>query len=76
MSRVGHQVALYSTTLTPEIRRISGRFGSQQVVSSGRTLNFSHTSVTASVTASVTNGHEVIGNGSAAPQENPRVSKK
>jgi len=38
------QVEVYSNTLTPEIRRISGRFGSQQVVSSGKTLNFSRTS--------------------------------
>merc|ERR1712055_208841 len=38
------QVEVYSNTLTPEIRRISGRFGSQHVVSSGKTLNFSRTS--------------------------------
>jgi len=44
------QVEIYSNTLTPEIRRISSRFGSQQVVSSGKTLNFSRTST--SMTAS------------------------
>lgn len=55
------QVALYSSTLTPEIRRISARFGSQQMESSRKTINFSRNTVTATVTSkeTVTNGNGV-----------------
>jgi len=44
------QVELYSNTLTPEMRRIAGRLGTQQVVNNGKTLNFSRKTVEATVT--------------------------
>merc|ERR1712215_483317 len=46
------QVAHYSTTLTPEIRRISGRFGTMQIVSSGKKMNFSKSSSETRMTSS------------------------
>jgi len=48
------QVELYSNTLTPEMRRIAGRLGTQQVINNGKTLNFSRKTVEATITNGTT----------------------
>jgi len=59
------QVALYSNTLTPEIRRISYRFGSEQLESSRTTINYTHNTVSATslttegTVSNITNGNGV-----------------
>jgi len=63
------QVEIYSTTLTPEIRRISNRFGSQQLVSSGKTLNFSRKSTSGSIISSSSSGIMNGANGAIGVKE-------
>merc|ERR1711962_1694496 len=63
------QVEVYSTTLTPEIRRISNRFGSQQLVSSGKTLNFSRKSTSGSIISSSSSGVMNGANGAIGVKE-------
>merc|ERR1719402_1974807 len=48
------QVERYSNTLTPEMRRIAGRLGTQQVINNGKTLNFSRKTVEATITNGTT----------------------